>query len=266
MNSQRLPAQPSALRLEAEARLNLLPSHPSDHSTESLMHELQVHEIELEMQNEQLQHIQLALAESRDRYFFLYESAPIAYLTLDVSGRIAEANRIAATLFDESYAELLHSHFAQRIAAEDLAHWNENFDLVLKHEGQQECTLKMRRGNGSFFTGHLLYLFVKNGVAPELHVALADVTAQKDTERARWMLEARLSRLTRRERDVLAWAMAGLPNKTISVRLGINQRTVENHRARIYKKTGVDSLLELAQQATAAGVSLDAISELLARP
>jgi PAS domain S-box-containing protein len=261
MLSQRLTAQPSAMRLEAEARLDQLPpSNTSEYSAESLLHELQVHQIELQMQNEQLQRIQIVLEESLDRYSFLYESAPVAYLALDVSGQITEANRTASDLLGESYAELRHSHFARLVVAEDQGRWKQIFGLALKHGGQQECTLDIRRKDGTFFNGHLHYSLVsKNGVAPELHVALSDITIRKNTERARWMLEARLSRLTRRERDVLALAIAGIPNKTISVRLGINQRTVENHRAHIHKKTGVNSLLQLAQQAAAAGVALDAV-------
>jgi FixJ family two-component response regulator len=119
----------------------------------------------------------------------------------------------------------------------------------------------MRRQNGTFFNGLINYSLVrKQSGVPELHVALTDITNRKNTEQARWSLEKRLSRLTRREQDVLALAIAGVPNKTISVRLGINQRTVENHRAHIHKKTGVDSLLEMAQQAAAAGVVFDADS------
>lgn len=266
MPSQRLPAQPSAMRLAAEARLNQRPpGNTAEYSAESLIHELQVHQIELEMQNEQLQRIQIALEESRDRYVFLYESSPIAYLTLNASDQITEANQTAATLLGECYAELQHSRFVRLVVAEDQARWNQNFGLLLKHGGQQECTLGMRRKNGTPFCGHLYLLVNKSGSTPELHVALTDITIQKSTERARRMLDTRLNQLTRRERDVLALAIAGVPNKTIALRLGINQRTVENHRARIHKKTGVDSLLELAQQAVAAGVTLDAISEALAR-
>lgn len=263
MSSQRLPAQLSTQRADAEERFNQLPpSNTSEHSAKSLLQEIQMHQIELQRQNEQLRRIQIALEESRDRYLNLYQSAPVAYLTLDACGQIIEANRSAATLLGESHLELRHSRFVRLVVAEDQARWSQSSGLVLKHGGQQECTLEMRRKNGSFFNGHLLCsLANKSGAVPELHVVLTDITIQKNTERARRTLAARLNRLTRRERDVLALAIAGIPNKTISVRLGINQRTVENHRAHIHKKTGVDSLLELAQQAAAADVMLESISE-----
>jgi two-component system, chemotaxis family, sensor kinase Cph1 len=263
MPSQRLPAQLSAMRLEAEARLDQRPPcNTSEHSAQSLQHEFLVQQIELEMQNEQLQHIQIALEASRDRYLFLFESAPVAYLTLNLSGRISEANRIAVALLGESHVELRQSRFVRLVVAEDQARWNQYFGLVLKHGGRQECTLDMRRKNGTLFNGHLHYSRVnKSDGVPELHVVLTDITIKENAERARRLLETRLSQLTRRERDVLALAIAGIPNKTIALRLGINQRTVENHRAHIHKKTDVDSLLELAQQAAVAGVSLDAAAE-----
>ncbi|MBS1157845.1 MAG: putative Signal transduction histidine kinase [Proteobacteria bacterium] len=263
MSSQRLPAQLFTTKLDAEVRLEQPPpGNTSEHSVKLLLHEIQVHQIELQMQNEQLRRIQIALEESHDRYLSLYESAPVAYLTLDVSGQITEANRSAATLLDESHLELRHSRFIRLVAAEDQARWSQNFGQILKHGGQQECPLDMRRKNGSFFNGNLhCSLANKRGVVPELHVVLTDITTLKNTERARQTLAARLSRLTRRERDVLALAIAGIPNKTISVRLGINQRTVENHRAHLHKKMGIGSLLELAQQIAAANVTLESIAE-----
>ena len=262
MSSQHSATPLSALRLEAEARLEQGASgNIAGQSPQSLLHELQVQQIELEMQNQQLRHIRDALEASRDRYFDLYDSAPVAYLTLDISGQITDVNLRAASLLGESHAALRESSFARLVVAEDQGRWREEFESAVQQGGQRECLLAMRRKDGSMFHAQLDYArFIRRSGGAELRIGLTDITIEKSAEQARRALEVRLSPLTRRQREVLALAISGMANKAIALRLGINQRTVENHRAHIHKKTGADSLLELARQAATAGVALDLIA------
>ena len=94
----------SELRQRAEAALAEKAGSASDVSllspedVKELIHELQVHQIELEMQNEELRRAQVALEESRDRYVDLYDYAPVGYFTLDKNALILEANLSGADL------------------------------------------------------------------------------------------------------------------------------------------------------------------------
>lgn len=91
--------EPSKLREEAEAAVHLTRAGLAEAGApERLVYELEVHQHELEIQNEELRRIQLELEQSRDRYYELYDLAPVAYLTLDRAGKVMDANLTAALL------------------------------------------------------------------------------------------------------------------------------------------------------------------------
>jgi PAS domain-containing protein len=119
------PATPSTqdLRQQAEARLEMMDAPGMDtvapDATAQLVHELRVHQIELELQNEELRRIQEALAVSHARYFDLYDLAPVGYVTLSEAGLIQEANLAAATLLNTSRGNLPHQPLSQFILPED---------------------------------------------------------------------------------------------------------------------------------------------------
>ena len=251
----------SSLRSIAEARLPAGAVRLRRNPTQRLEHELDVLKLELEMQNEALSDAQLALAASRDRYLDLYEFAPVAYLTLTTSGQIVEINLTGATLLGEDRSRILRRRFSSYVQAEDRSQWREHFVHTMKERGQRACVLRVQRQDGTGFNAHLSCLpSSAGGGDQQLRIALTDITEQLHAAQARRRFENRLNKLTKREREVLALALAGKINKHIAELLAVSLRTVENHRSRIHHKTGVVSLLELAHQAAAAGVRLDQLA------
>ena len=110
------------LRTRAEAMLEAQGEDVSDLSPEevrNLVHELRTHEIELELQNEELRMAQVDLAESRDRYSNLYEFAPVGYVTVSEKGLIVEANLTVAVMLGVERRLLLKKPFSKFIVSED---------------------------------------------------------------------------------------------------------------------------------------------------
>src|SRR5262245_39431373 len=141
------------LRERAEEMLRLSPAEIAGMSAEdfqALAHELQVHQMQLEIQNEELRHAQVALAESRDRYSDLYEFAPVGYVTMNQDGRIVAANLTATRMLSVDRQKLLHAKLANFVAPQfrDTFHQHrrEAFSTGLK----QICELVMHTPDRKF--------------------------------------------------------------------------------------------------------------------
>jgi PAS domain S-box-containing protein len=173
------PVLQTPLRTAAETQLasaSPLPARPVN----ELLHELQVHQIELRMQNEKLHNAQVALEESRDRYFDLYEFAPVGYLSLTGEGRISEINLAGTLLLGEVRVKLLDSLFASHVLPENAEHWQQFWRTVQQQHGRQSCELTLKRGNNQHFYAQL------DCVRPDyktsvLRIALSDMTEREQT-------------------------------------------------------------------------------------
>ena len=174
----------NVLRTSAEARLAGGPKKETPiPPAETLLHELHVHQIELEMQNEELQRAQIALEEARDRYIDLYEFAPLGYFTITREGQIAETNLTGAGMLGIEHSKLLQHRFGQFVAAEDVDHWNRHFASVLQHGEGQSCELRIKRGSALFNARLDSRRMDKPGVPPVVRVVVTDVTERRHTEK-----------------------------------------------------------------------------------
>jgi len=173
------PGKQDTLRIKAEAQLgrHVPVAAASARSTEELLHELQLHQTELEMQNEVLRETQIALEKSRDCYLDLYEFAPIGYLTLTRDALIAEINLAGAALLGEERGKLIRRRFTAFVTPEERDRWHQIFTHTLQNGDKQNCELVLQRRDGSRFHAQLdgMHLF-KEGDVPVVCLTLTDIT------------------------------------------------------------------------------------------
>ena len=124
------------LRGQAEARLRATKRDVAAmpvKDVHQLVHELQVYQIELEMQNEELRRAQVELEAARDRYVDLYDFSPAGHLTLDTQGTIMEANLRVGTLLGLNRKKLIGQPLARFIAPSDTGTFHRPLSRATPH-------------------------------------------------------------------------------------------------------------------------------------
>jgi PAS domain S-box-containing protein len=173
-----------SLRAEAEAMVSSFSlGDKTANPSEMLMHELLVHKIELEMQNEELRKAHVTLEEARDRYVDLYEFAPIAYITINREGLIRDINLTGAALLGLDRTKLISRRFSTFVAEPDKDRWHRLFMHIMEvtNDEKQKVGLELRRADGSVFYGHFDCLRRDLPDMPStLRVALTDISQYKD--------------------------------------------------------------------------------------
>ena len=158
----------------------------SPEATKQLLHELQVRQIELELQNEELRHTQHDLAASWARYFDLYNLAPVGYLTLNQQGIILEANLTMANFLGVARGALVQQPLAHFIFPQDQDTFYFHCKQLVKIEETGDpvvCEMRMVRADGSLFWARFRALHaLETGSVPEFRIVICDVTKQKLAE------------------------------------------------------------------------------------
>jgi len=153
-----------------------------------LEHDLQVHQIELEMQNRELREAQQRLEETRDRYAELYDFAPVGYLTLDERSHILEINLTAAAMLGLERARLLGKPLSSWLAGHDKRALLAHLASALHDSGTSRATLDTRLTTR---TGQTIDVRLETLAAESANVSgrvcrtiLLDVSTQREAERA----------------------------------------------------------------------------------
>jgi len=139
------------LRLKAEEKLKgkqkreSIPVKESD--TKRLLHELQVHQIELEMQNEELQEANETAEKALKKYTLLYDFAPMGYFTLNSDGGICDLNFTGADLLGEKRFTLVNSNFKLFISKESQKSFNDFFSKIYSSNLKESCEVMLAYDN-----------------------------------------------------------------------------------------------------------------------
>ncbi len=159
-----------------------------------LIHELEVHQVELDMQNDELRKAQAEIELSRAKYVDLYDFAPVGYFTLAATGKIEDVNLTGAKFLGVEKTNLLNRDFRLFIAPEYRSLFDSHRLEVLASNSVRECELKLMRKTGSPLYVSLESLSVKPGdggassgdkalaQSPLMRSAMSDITERKKAE------------------------------------------------------------------------------------
>ena len=256
-NMEVSPEQAARLRQQAEAMARGTATSStaeieamSPAEIRQMLHELRVHQIELEMQNEELRRAQIKLDESRARYFDLYDLAPLGYFTLSPFGLILEANLYAASRLGVSRAALVQQPFTRFILRED----QDTFYLHRKRlslAGSPESwDLRMVGHDGVGFWARLDATSAQAADGTTvIRVVMGDISERKRAEEQQRRLEAQLHSAEKMQSlGLLAGGIAHDMNNVLGAILGLASANLEIQREGTPAYRAFDTICKAAER------------------
>lgn len=178
----------AALRRYAEERLQESkksdPVSPTETDTKRLLHELEVHQIELQMQNEQLHLAHEEMEKMLERYTDLYDFAPVGYFTLDLSGAIRAANIAGATLLGMDRSHLLGLSFESFIVAKARPAFSAFLRTITPHREKESLELELQLATAKEGTPSLFVQIeaISSTTGQEYRLAAIDISKRRQAE------------------------------------------------------------------------------------
>ncbi|MFZ4401361.1 MAG: PAS domain S-box protein [Bacteroidales bacterium] len=173
------------LRQKAEDLLMLKKSKSDFNLTETdalrLIHELEVHQIELEMQNEELNSARERALKSEEKYTELFDFAPIAYYLISKAGEILDLNLFAAKILGKERIYLKNQKFTNYLSAEMCTVFYTFLDNIFKYKNQENCEIEIL--TNTEFSKYVYLTGIVSNKNDHCLVALTDITERILVER-----------------------------------------------------------------------------------
>lgn len=176
------------LRSQAETKLSgrrrkVVTAPTTKADIQRLVHELQVHQVELEMQNEELVQSRAELESTLNMYAELYAFAPLGYFTLTRAGTIHRVNLTGAKLLDSGLSDLIKRNFQMFISPQSLPTFNVFLDKVFISKNKVSCEVTLQKGEADPFWVHIEAICESSVEQKELCYAIvSDITERKKAE------------------------------------------------------------------------------------
>jgi two-component system cell cycle sensor histidine kinase/response regulator CckA len=179
-------ADAAGLSRRAETRLRAAATKGGPTRTEAdtqrLVHELQVHQIELEMQNEELRQSRAEVEAGLERYTDLYDFAPVGYLTLGRDGAIRQVNLTGARLLGVERTRLVGRRFGVLVAEPDQTGFKAFLEKVFASQAKETCEVTLMKEEKGPLNVQITATVSQDG--QECRVMMADITERKRAEEA----------------------------------------------------------------------------------
>ncbi|MCP5159220.1 MAG: response regulator [Gammaproteobacteria bacterium] len=221
------------LRKKAEASAKQHQSDIPELSVEDarrLVHELQVHQIELEIQNEELRRIMADLEQSRNQFSLLFHRAPVGYLVLDEVGLIHEVNETFCRMVSQHRNQLISNPFSECMEGDDRGVFLARYRALFKNPTGKSLEALILRAQGPAFYAQMEGAVFSTPLegerhreknAPLLLLAVTDITERKWAEDKRLQLERQMQQTQKLESlGVLAGGIAHDFNNLLTIVLG----------------------------------------------
>jgi PAS domain S-box-containing protein len=172
--------------------------------TKRILHELQVHQIELELQNEELKQSKVEVDAVLEKYTDLYDFAPVGYFSLDEQGLILEVNLTGAALLGMERARLINRRFQLFVAPQSRPAFNTSLKTIFSKYEKQVCEASLLPAGRTAFWADLeaKAAAVPSGARKWCRLAVIDIAARKQAETAQHRIDILAATNQHLEREI----------------------------------------------------------------